>query len=326
VGHCDEQGKAKRFRRHQGTRPDNAGCGRDETQTVARRHAAVTGCDKVLRMRRRSTARSYRNSSHSGSKGALTPRRETNVQRLQRVIAEMERHLGCSAPPNKEGFQCVLGEIKGDLECCTPTALRHKSIQHAFRELERAVYKIERVLRSYKDASVFTAADFFADIIKTRRANKAELTPLDIELFQQAFREFQDNFPEYLRMVADILEGKSVRGDDSKIKAAYNEAHKRFNPWFFVPIELGLPSSPSEHAAKVRKLLDTGVLPTVSECLAVFRERNPRLYEPRENRSDGIAPSERSFRRSLERLGLVTRPDKRGRPKEKQGPKPTLTR
>jgi hypothetical protein len=211
---------------------------------------------------------------------------------------------------NDQDYQTIVNAIKRN-----PTVLKDTGVQRAFKEFERAVNKFQRVFNGYKDASLFAAADLFAEIIKIRTANEAELTPLDIDSFQRAFREFRDNFPEYLRMVADILEGKPVRDDDSKIKAAHKEAFRRSNAWFFEPVNL--QCSPSEYAAKVQKLFDTGVHPTVSECVAIFREQNPRLYEPRENRPDGIAPSERSFRRSLERLGLVTRPDKRGRPKEK---------
>ena len=211
-----------------------------------------------------------------------------------------------------ENVQAAINIIKKN-----PTVLKDTGVQRALKELDAGVNKFGRVLRSYKDTSLLTDAEFFADIIKTRRVNKAEFTPLDIDLFQKAFRDFQDNFHEYLRMVANIIEGKPVREDDSKIEAAYKEAFRRCNAWFFEPFEADTHYSASEYAAKVRKLLDTGATPTMSECLAVFQEQNPRLYQPRENRPDGIAPSERSFRRSLERLGLVTSPGKPGRPKGK---------
>lgn len=197
---------------------------------------------------------------------------------------------------------------------------QHKDmgVQRALRHAERQLNKSERVLRSYKDVSLFTSADFFADIIKTRRANESEFTPLDIALLQQDFRKFRDNFPEFLRMVADLLEGKPVRRPDSEIEVAYDEAFKRCNAWFFDPIK-DLELSPSQYADKVRKLLDTGVMPTFSEFEKVFREQNPKLYRVQTKRGEsyvGIAPSERSLRRSLERFGCQTRPDKRGRPKD----------
>ena len=143
---------------------------------------------------------------------------------------------------NDQNVQTIIKIIKKN-----PTVLEDTGVQYAFRELERGVNKFERVFKAYKDTSLFTAADFFAEIIKVRRVNKAELTPLDINLFQEAFRDFQDNFPEYLRMVADILEGKPVREDDSKVKAAYKEAFRCCNAWFFEPVDLQY--SPSEYAA-----------------------------------------------------------------------------
>jgi hypothetical protein len=211
-----------------------------------------------------------------------------------------------------QDVQAIVNIIKEN-----PTVLRDMGVRRALGKLERALNKTERVLMSYERASLFSAADFFAELIKIRTVNKSEFTPGDIALFQQWFSQFRDNFPEFLRMVADLLEGKPVRKQDSEISAAYKEAVKRCNRWFFEPIEDWISRSPSENSNRVRKFLDTGVQPTFSEFEKVFQEQNPKLFEPRKNRPDGIAPSERSLRRSLERLGCITRPDKRGRPKEK---------
>jgi hypothetical protein len=224
-------------------------------------------------------------------------KRETNaqrVQRIQRTISEIER-LFCSAP-NIQSCQRAVSEIKTNLKRCAPTIHNEMDVQRATRKIERDVNTMQRALRSYIHASLFTSADSFAEIIKTRRVNKSELTPRDITVFQRAFRGFQDNFPEFLHMVADMLEGKPLRwranhyGYASEIETAY------FKAWDC-----------------------TGGMPTFSAFKKVFREQNPKLRGDSDcslDRSLRGAP-DRSLRRSLERLGCQTRPDKRGRPKEK---------
>jgi hypothetical protein len=250
-------------------------------------------------------------------------KREANAQRFQRVqraISEMKSHLRCCIGPNQPGLERLLSDMEGILGRCTPTVLKDKAIQRTIREAERQLNKAERVLRSYKDTSVFSAADLFAEIVKTRRVNKAKLTALDMDVFQQSFLEFRDNFPEFLRMVADLLEGETLRSHynayDNEIRAAYNEAWKRHNGLRVDAIPTW-KLLPSEYRDTVQALSGIVVSPTFSEFLDIFREQNPKLFEPRKNRPDGIAPSERSLRRSLERLGYITRRDKRGRPKEK---------
>jgi hypothetical protein len=102
----------------------------------------------------------------------------------------------------------------------------------------------------------------------------------------------QENLPEFLRLVVDRLEGKLPRDAGwhyHAIKAAEREAMSRAR----------------------------NQLPTFSEFFAVFKEQNPKLFEPTPNRPDGIAPSERSLRRSLKRLFISIRDDKRGRPRKK---------
>jgi hypothetical protein len=103
--------------------------------------------------------------------------------------------------------------------------------------------------------------------------------------------EYHENPPKFLRMVADLLEEKELYspGDnwyDGAIEAAYNEVWRRC-----------IPSRPTVKFT----------LPSFSEFEKVFREQNPKLQ----------GASDRSLRRSLQRLGCLTSPDKRGRPKEK---------
>jgi hypothetical protein len=108
--------------------------------------------------------------------------------------------------------------------------------------------------------------------------------------------EFKGNVSEFLRLVADQMEGKRSYSPgeywyDDAITRAYKDAYRRFP---FV-----------RHWDAVL----AGVLPapSFSEFQKVFREQNPKLQ----------GASERSLRRSLKRLGYYTRPEKRGRPKEK---------
>ena len=242
-------------------------------------------------------------------------KRETNKERLQRVVGEMKRHSRCSVGPSQQRFEYLLREMEGILERCTPIVLQDKGIQRTLRKAERDLKKSERVFRDFARGSLFHAADLFAEIVKTRRGNKTELTALDMDVFQQSFLEFRDNFPEFLRMVADILEGKTLRVNqyayDNEIRAAYKEAWKRLNAWRVDAVP-DWKLLPSEYRNTVQELSGSGVLPAFSEFSDIFREQNPKLFEPRKDRPDGTAPSERSLRRSLERLGLVTRPVKRG--------------
>jgi hypothetical protein len=195
-----------------------------------------------------------------------------------------------------------------------PAVLKDIGVERAFRKLERSWDKTERAAIGYKRASLLYAADSFAHLIEIRTVNKGEITPVEIALFQQWFNQwfsqFRDNFPEFLRMVADILERKPLPPSASpygdKIEAAYHEAMKRCNTWFFEAMEDSSRLSPSEHADNVRKFMDTGVTPSFSEFEKVFREQNPQFKV-----------SGRSLRRSLERLGNHVRSDSPGRRKEK---------
>ena len=97
--------------------------------------------------------------------------------------------------------------------------------------------------------------------------------------------EYHENSPKFLRMVADFLEGKEPYspGNDAydAIFKAYNEASRRFRS----------------------KVGGTAYRwPTFSEFEKVFREQNPKLQ----------GASDRSLRRSLNRLALHTHRDKRG--------------
>ena len=121
--------------------------------------------------------------------------------------------------------------------------------------------------------------------------------------------ESVENIAEGLRLGADMLEGKpgdgrSLSGHDKKIFGALFEATRRLwsgHPqrvkpaWEFMPSQLA-----------TRPLPSLSEVPSFSEILRVYREQNP-----------GTKVEDRTMRRSLQRLGIPTRPDKRGRPREK---------
>ena len=138
-------------------------------------------------------------------------------------------------------------------------------------------------------------------------------------LLGQFLCEYDENLvPECLRMAADILEQKpSSPGDtlflsshsyspgsdwyDDKIKTAWVKA---FRPHVLKKLsESGRPA----HIMAARFLSrDSDLWPSFSEFLSVFREQNPNLQ----------GASERSLRRSLQRLSLPTRRGRLGRPKK----------
>jgi hypothetical protein len=155
-------------------------------------------------------------------------------------------------------------------------------------------------------------AKHIARLIKTSRKNKAALAAESMEelpaeelkthaFIGATFCESPGNIPKFLRLVADILEGREPYNPgndwyDKAIKAAYKEACRRHRPYVppgFEDIKEYIFSRPS-----------------FSEFRDIFEKQNPasKLARP---------PSDRSLRRSLQRLGCMLFPDKRGRPKQK---------
>jgi hypothetical protein len=140
--------------------------------------------------------------------------------------------------------------------------------------------------------------------------------------------------PRFLRLVADMLEGKqpytpaNYCGYDKEITAAYKEACM-LTRYAFLDSEharnlssdaanapfldrkhglflssgeaiIPLPSAPTDAVIRL--------IPPFWLFLDIFQKQNPKLH----GASDG------SLRRSLRRLGLQTTPSKRGRPKGKE--------
>jgi hypothetical protein len=208
---------------------------------------------------------------------------------------------------------------------------------------------LQRAAREMTHRETLRNANEVADIIRATRKEKAELVtqpgipPLipkgmnvsgfSPKRWKEAYAylgyiccQSREDPPKFLRLVADILEGKppySPGNDwyDSKITKAYNDALNRIlsgkdRDWS----ESDIKKACAEGYLFARDILimrnlgdgTTFVmpLPTFSEFLEVFLEQNPESKLPR-------LPSERSLRRSLGRLGCFTRRDKRGRPKKK---------
>ena len=123
-------------------------------------------------------------------------------------------------------------------------------------------------------------------------------------LLGREFCEFKGNVSEFLRLVADQIEGKPPYSPgqdwyDGAITRAYKGACR--SRAYKDAVRLWL----IKHRGRV--LPATLLSPSFSEFLEIFWEQNQKLSKP---------PSERSLRRSLTRLGYKTRPEKRGPKKE----------
>jgi hypothetical protein len=181
----------------------------------------------------------------------------------------------------------------------------------------------QRRAREYQRRTTLPMADNIAELIRTRREDKADLAPEHMEdlpakklkkmgwhpeskrwrrkiypfLGQMLceFCEFDESPAKFLRLVADRLEGKPQpynKSDlccDDAITKAYIEAGRR-------------------SGAPLR-------LPSFSEFQKIFSKQPPLPSDRRNIKTK--PPSERSLRRSLRRLGYGTRSDKRGRPRKK---------
>ena len=180
----------------------------------------------------------------------------------------------------------------------------------------------QRREREYNRRTTLGIAKLIAERICERRKSKADLAPGNFadlsakELKRLGYHPetkrwmqtytwigqtlcelcpFDENPAKFLRLVAERLEGKPRQRNksdlccDDAITKAYIEAGRRS----------GAPFR----------------LPSFSEFHKIFLKQ-PSLPSDRRNIKT-ISPSEGSLRRSLKRLGYITRPDKRGRPKEK---------
>jgi len=189
----------------------------------------------------------------------------------------------------------------------------------------------QRIAAEYERRTTLLVADHVAKLIRTRREDKADLAPEDLddlpakELKKMGWHpeskrwkeiytylgqtlcelcEFDESPSKFLRLIADRLEGKPQlynKSDlccDGAITKAYIEAGRRS----------GAPFGP----------------PSFSEFHKLFLKQ-PSLPSDRRN-IETMPPSERSLRRSLRRLGYRLRPDKRGRPRKKWDRKRALTR
>jgi hypothetical protein len=194
----------------------------------------------------------------------------------------------------------------------------------------------QRAAREDKRQEALKDAKRVAKIIRATREAKAELVHQSLSLLPQGMDlsewtlsgperwkepyaylgyiccRSNENPPKFLRLVADILEGRLPYspGDDwydSEITKAYEEACCRTHA-----IECRTrPPLVRDIPFKVERRLDPDgkifpiTRPTFSEFESIFRQQNPTLQ----------GASDRSLRRSLRRLGYGTRPAERGRPR-----------
>ena len=212
----------------------------------------------------------------------------------------------------------------------------------------------ERAGREARHRQTLREANQVADIIRAARKEEAEESVLGTESrippfiplgmdtsgfshkrWKEAYATLgylcsraDENPSKFLRLVAEILEGKSPYSPgsdwhDSKITKAYDKVLNRiwsgrgrdwsesdimkaYDDGFLSSCDITLVRN-LDHPDKKSIAMP---LPTFSQFLDIFWEQNPKSTLPR-------PPSQRSLRRSLARLGCFLRRDKRGRPKEK---------
>jgi hypothetical protein len=191
----------------------------------------------------------------------------------------------------------------------------------------------QRTAREYERRKTLELAKGVGLTIRQRRENTAESSDWS-EFYTwigQVFCELhRGNAPQFLRLVADMLEGKPPHSPgaywyDDAIKAAYKEACMLTRCAFldgelgchlssdaaiipFLDRKAGLYLSSGEGIIPLPSGEIIKLIPPISLVFDIFYEQNSKLPRP---------PSDRSLRRSLQRLGLQTLPGKSGRPKEK---------
>ena len=223
-------------------------------------------------------------------------RRETNVQRRER---EKNRRTTLSVVQRVAELIRARRKIKEDLQ---PewTQEESTSMQRVPPELTSEEWK-EAGLEDWTEPTMTVEAS------KRWRKIYTYLGQVFCEICN-----FEENPAEFLRLVADRLEEKPAPyspadhcGYDSEIKKAYRETLRHLPQ----PVE-------EDHTGMV--IINTR--PSFSAFLGVFRKQNPTKKRRRNKNGEIVIedyPSDRSLRRSLQRLGYRTRPDKRGRPKKK---------
>jgi hypothetical protein len=202
----------------------------------------------------------------------------------------------------------------------------------------------QRRARADERRTTLQMADYLADLIRSRRQNKAALAPLDDDLNERAlkkmgwhpeskywlqayaflgqvFCEFHDDPAKFLRLVADSFDAERPLYDphtnwyDRAIAEAYKAAAISDSLLFLAQIgnrkasAIQLVKNFLTQGEKVheKKVVPYVVLrPSFSKFSDFFRKQHPKLKV-----------DDSSLRRTLNRLGFITRPDKRGRPKEK---------
>ena len=170
----------------------------------------------------------------------------------------------------------------------------------------------ERTMRELTRLGDLNKGERIAYMIKAM--NKEEFRDGTIPQIEKGFSRLGAHIvgcsPDVLRLIADFLEGKKPYTPgadwyDDKIKSAYWGAWEvRGGKWtdFNEFLDAYSAGESVDHL-----FCNESDIPSFSEFLAVFRQKNPQLERV----------SDRSLRRALQRLGCLTRPDKLGRPNGK---------
>ena len=166
----------------------------------------------------------------------------------------------------------------------------------------------ERAAREFERRRMLFIAEHIADVIRRRSKDKTESPAREagMRFIGLSICDYCENVPKLLRLVADFLEGKpplySPGNDwyDAAIKEAYLEACNCMPP----PRENQDGEGYEMNDGWLHKIIIR--FPYYSEFMDIFRKQNPKLQ----------GASDRSLRRSLQRLGYPLSPDKRGRPRK----------
>jgi hypothetical protein len=194
----------------------------------------------------------------------------------------------------------------------------------------------ERAAREYEGRTALQMADYAAALIRSRRQQKQDLAPEDIDGFDisalaeeelkfmgwlsptestywwrvyaflgQVFCEFQEDPAKFFRLVVDSLQAERPLSEsndwyDRRITEAYKAAAVSSGQSLSPGIRSSIPRGVPENKFSRAPYFFTK--PTFSEFSDIFRKQNPTLK---------IEDS--SLRRSLKRLGYDTRSERRGR-------------
>jgi hypothetical protein len=253
---------------------------------------------KPGRSNKRAARNGYRRTSANESEGALIAKRVANVGTLPKGKAAEHHKRETNAQraareDERRTFELIAGTLATTICKKGRPPYRTDAIIHRIKQLKGkmlvAMYPKPRSKSTLRFTLLHAPPDVVHLPVKKPESERLRETYASVG---REFCEFKGNVSEFLRLVADKIEGKPSYSPgeiwyDPAIQRAYLSAC-HFEHWD----EAWAPVLPA---------------PTFSEFKKVFREQNPKLQ----------GASDRSLRRSLKRLGCYTLSDERGRPKKK---------